>query len=82
MTSSKNNSQLKTQENINNTLLPTGFYDLLFLEAKKNHQNINQILEGFFAKNFNLKKISAMTKIFLRLPIFVFEVSIIFPLRD
>jgi ATP phosphoribosyltransferase regulatory subunit len=56
MTFSKNNNQLTAQENSNNALLPTGFYDLLFLEAKKNHQNINQILEGFFAKNFNLIK--------------------------
>jgi len=52
----KNKNQLATQENNINTLLPSGFYDLLFLEAKKNHQNINKILEGFFAKNFNLIK--------------------------
>ena len=37
-------------------LLPSGFYDLLFVEAKKNHDLINQILNGFFAKNFNLIK--------------------------
>jgi ATP phosphoribosyltransferase regulatory subunit len=56
MTSSKYKNQLTSQDNINNTLLPAGFYDLLFLEAKKNHQDINKILEGFFAKDFNLIK--------------------------
>lgn len=37
-------------------LLPAGFYDLLFDEALKNHRNINIILEGFFANNFQLIK--------------------------
>lgn len=37
-------------------LLPIGFYDLLFEEAQKNHENINQILSGFFAKEYRLIK--------------------------
>ncbi len=37
-------------------LLPVGFYDLVFEEAEKNHQNINKILDGFFAKNYRLIK--------------------------
>ncbi len=47
MPSSQNNSQ---------HLLPVGFYDLLFDEAKKNHQNINLALDIFFAAGFNLIK--------------------------
>jgi ATP phosphoribosyltransferase regulatory subunit len=37
-------------------LLPVGFYDLLFEEAKKNHQNINLVLEYFFSCGYNLIK--------------------------
>jgi len=37
-------------------LLPVGFYDLLFDEAKKNHDNINKILAEFFAQNYRLIK--------------------------
>lgn len=37
-------------------LLPVGFYDLVFEEAEKNHQNINKILDGFFANNYRLIK--------------------------
>lgn len=37
-------------------LLPVGFYDLLFEEAEKNHENINKILSGFFAKGYRLIK--------------------------
>jgi ATP phosphoribosyltransferase regulatory subunit HisZ len=37
-------------------LLPVGFYDLLFEEAEKNHDNINKILSGFFAQGYRLIK--------------------------
>lgn len=37
-------------------LLPVGFQDLLFEEAKRNHDNINKILSGFFAQNYRLIK--------------------------
>lgn len=37
-------------------LLPVGFYDLLFDEAKKNHDNINKILSAFFAQKYRLIK--------------------------
>ncbi len=38
-------------------LLPVGFYDLLFDEAKQSHININKTLELFFAANYNLVKL-------------------------
>ncbi len=38
-------------------LLPVGFYDLLFDEAKQSHININKALELFFAANYNLVKL-------------------------
>ncbi len=37
-------------------LLPVGFYDLLFEEAKKNHENINAVLANFFEAGYNLIK--------------------------
>lgn len=37
-------------------LLPVGFYDLLFDEAEKNHQNINKVLDVFFAAKYRLIK--------------------------
>ncbi len=37
-------------------LLPVGFYDLLFDEAKANHNNINKALEVFFAQGYRLIK--------------------------
>lgn len=37
-------------------LLPVGFYDLLFEEAEKKHQNINEVLQVFFAANYRLIK--------------------------
>jgi ATP phosphoribosyltransferase regulatory subunit len=58
-----NKKKFMQSPNVNNSdslLLPNGFYDLLFDEAKKNHNYINQILEGFFAKNFNLIKTSLL----------------------
>ncbi|MFM7620153.1 MAG: ATP phosphoribosyltransferase regulatory subunit [Alphaproteobacteria bacterium] len=39
-----------------NYLLPSGFYDLLFDEARESHQKINIILDGFFQRNFQLIK--------------------------
>jgi ATP phosphoribosyltransferase regulatory subunit len=54
-----NKKKFMQSPNVNNSdslLLPNGFYDLLFDEAKKNHDYINQILDGFFARNFNLIK--------------------------
>lgn len=44
---------VNTQQNY---LLPSGFYDLLFDEAKDSHQKINIILDGFFHRNFQLIK--------------------------
>ena len=89
MTSSKYKNQLTSQDNINNTLLPAGFYDLLFFEAKKNHQDINKILEGIFAKDFNLIKTPLLefeenfnNDKNLQLPIYVFVVSTIFLPKD
>ena len=35
-------------------LLPVGFYDLLFDEAQKTHQNINALLEFFFSREYKL----------------------------
>ncbi len=37
-------------------LLPVGFYDLLFDEAEKNHQNINLVLQVFFDAKYRLIK--------------------------
>jgi ATP phosphoribosyltransferase regulatory subunit len=37
-------------------LLPVGFYDLLFDEAKQNHQNINKALDLFFSFGYQLIK--------------------------
>ena len=37
-------------------LLPVGFYDLLFDEAEKNHQNSNNALQIFFSKGYRLIK--------------------------
>lgn len=37
-------------------LLPVGFYDLLFDEAEKTHDNVNKILSGFFAQGYRLIK--------------------------
>jgi ATP phosphoribosyltransferase regulatory subunit len=37
-------------------LLPVGFYDLLFDEAQKTHQNINALLEIFFSREYKLIK--------------------------
>jgi ATP phosphoribosyltransferase regulatory subunit len=39
-----------------NKLLPTGFCDLLFEEAEKNHRDINSILDLFLEKKFRLIK--------------------------
>jgi len=38
-------------------LLPVGFYDLLFDEAKQSHININMALDSFFAAGYNLIKL-------------------------
>ena len=37
-------------------LLPVGFYDLLFDEAEKNHENINTALGGFLKAGYRLVK--------------------------
>ncbi len=37
-------------------LLPVGFYDLLFDEAERNHQNINLVLQVFFDAKYRLIK--------------------------
>lgn len=37
-------------------LLPIGFYDLIFDEAKQNHDNINKVLDLFFAAGYSLIK--------------------------
>lgn len=37
-------------------LLPVGFYDLIFEEAEKNHQNINRALDTFFKAKYRLIK--------------------------
>lgn len=37
-------------------LLPVGFYDLIFDEAEKNHQNINFTLDMFLARGYRLIK--------------------------
>ena len=37
-------------------LLPVGFYDLLFEEAEKNHQNISIVLQRFFDAKYRLIK--------------------------
>ena len=37
-------------------LLPNGFVDLVFDEAKENYKNTNQALELFFASGYNLIK--------------------------
>ena len=37
-------------------LLPVGFYDLLFDEAEKNHENVNTALSAFFAGGYRLIK--------------------------
>lgn len=37
-------------------LLPVGFYDLLFAEAEKNHQNINIAIEHFLNQGYRLIK--------------------------
>lgn len=44
-------TNLKSQQ-----LLPVGFYDLLFDEAQKNHQNINSVLQTFFDAKYRLIK--------------------------
>jgi ATP phosphoribosyltransferase regulatory subunit len=49
------NNNSTTQE-LENRLLPVGFYDLLFDEARNSHEKINQILNGFFSRGFNLIK--------------------------
>lgn len=41
----------KTQQ-----LLPVGFYDLIFDEAEKNHQNINLVISSFLAHGYRLIK--------------------------
>ncbi len=50
------NHQSSNCNDANSLLLPSGFYDLLFDEAKKNHDYINQILDGFFFRNYQLIK--------------------------
>ena len=40
----------------NNKLLPTGFCDLIFDEAEKNHRNTNSVIELFLSQNFRLIK--------------------------
>lgn len=37
-------------------LLPVGFYDLIFDEAHQNHQNVNLVLDVFFADGYRLIK--------------------------
>ena len=67
--SKSNNNNIQTLNPLQNHLLPSGFYDLLFDEAKDSHQKINIILEGFFQRNFQL----------IKTPLLEFEDSFFFP---
>ena len=66
---SKSNNNTQSVNVVQNYLLPSGFYDLLFDEAKDSHQKINIILEGFFQRNFQL----------IKTPLLEFEDSFFFP---
>jgi ATP phosphoribosyltransferase regulatory subunit len=45
-----------TQKKSSSRLLPVGFYDLLFDEAEKNHENVNLALSAFLKAGYRLIK--------------------------